>query len=209
MCHATTGQKLARTALTLLQQAPSALPQPTDLEILQQYVPPHTAEPLLECINYHNAALKISRARSTKLGDYRPPAQGKPHRITVNHNLNKYGFLVTLVHEIAHMTNWVKHQNRVKPHGPEWKQEFQRLMAPFLAPHTFPPDVLAAVRSYMQNPAASSCADPTLMRTLRTYDSGPAPLYLEELPPNALFTINKKKIFRKGPQLRKIGRAHV
>lgn len=174
-----------------------------DISILAQYVPEPVAAPLLECINYHQAALKISRSRITKLGDYRPPRDGKPHRITVNHDLNKYAFMVTLVHEIAHMTNWVKHKNSVKPHGPEWKAEFKGLMQPFLNSDIFPPDVLTALKSYMMNPAASSCTDPHLLRTLKRYDEGPAPIYLEELPANTLFTINKKKIFRKGPQLRK------
>ena len=174
-----------------------------DIATLSQYVPAPVAEPLLDCINYHQAALKISRSRTTKLGDYRPPIQGKPHRITVNHDLNKYAFMVTLVHEIAHMTNWVKHKNTVKPHGAEWKNEFKALMQPFLNTDIFPADVLTALKSYMANPAASSCTDPHLLRTLKKYDDGPAPIYLEELPPNTLFTINKKKVFRKGQQLRK------
>lgn len=176
---------------------------PQDIEALSQYVPAATAEPLLDCINYHQAVLKISRSRSTKLGDYRPPLHGKPHRISVNHDLNKYAFLVTLVHEIAHMTNWVKHQNTVKPHGQEWKAEFKALMDPFLQPDIFPHDVLAALKSYMMNPAASSCTDSHLMRMLKNYDEGPAPIYLEELPADALFTINRKKVFRKGQQQRK------
>ena len=39
----------------------------------------------------------------------------------MNNNLNKYSFLITITHEIAHMMIWEKHQNKVDPHGEEWK----------------------------------------------------------------------------------------
>jgi SprT protein len=45
-------------------------------------------------------------ARSSKLGDYRPPQRGLPHRISVNHNLNQHEFLITLIHEMAHLLCW-------------------------------------------------------------------------------------------------------
>ncbi|HAD34265.1 MAG TPA: hypothetical protein DCF44_07170 [Chitinophagaceae bacterium] len=44
--------------------------------------------------------------------------------MSVNGNLNSYHFLITLLHEIAHMLVWEQFRNRVKPHGLEWKHVF-------------------------------------------------------------------------------------
>jgi hypothetical protein len=40
--------------------------------------------------------LKITKERSTKLGDYTSPRDGLNHTITINHNLNQYSFFITL-----------------------------------------------------------------------------------------------------------------
>jgi SprT protein len=71
--------------------------------------------------------LKITKERSTKLGDYTSPRDGLNHTITINHNLNQYSFFITLVHEIAHLHTFNKHRNTVAPHGQEWKQSFQSI----------------------------------------------------------------------------------
>ena len=39
------------------------------------------------------------------------------HRISVNGNLNKYSFLITLIHELAHLLTFTQYKNRVDPHG--------------------------------------------------------------------------------------------
>jgi hypothetical protein len=63
--------------------------------------------------------------------------------------------------------------------------------------------VLSAVEGYMSNPKASSCTDHNLMKTLRQHDEKTGLVYLEELPENAVFSLNRGRIFRKGTQLRK------
>ena len=55
------------------------------------------------------------------------------YQITINNDLNKYRFLITLIHEMAHLVTF-KDMPRSKPHGKEWKINFQRLMLPFLHP---------------------------------------------------------------------------
>src|SRR5690606_28773275 len=109
--------------------------------------------------------LKIKRERSTRLGDYTSPRGGLNHVITINHNLNKYAFLITLVHEVAHLVTYNEYKNSVNPHGTEWKNHFRELMQPFLNTDIFPLEVFSALRRYMSNPAASSCSDINLLRT--------------------------------------------
>jgi hypothetical protein len=92
------------------------------------------------------------------------------------------------------------------PHGEEWKQSFKVLMAPFLSTDNLPLDVLYALRKYLQNPAASSCSDMTLMRTLKLYDTNETNgnlILLEHLPYKTHFLYNGSRIFEKGEKLRK------
>jgi SprT protein len=171
--------------------------------VLARYIPPQTVDIMAEWILEFNFNLKITESRNTKLGDYRAPIHMKRHFITINHNLNKYAFLITLVHEIAHLTTWNKFKDRVKPHGLQWKDEYKRLMLTFMNREIFPPDVELALKKYMFNPAASSCSDDNLLRVLKKYDNDPSSIYLEEIPDNALFLYNEKRCFRKGERLRK------
>ncbi len=177
-------------------------PKRTDREIISNYIPEQTVDMVLHWIERYQFRMRIKRKRNTKLGDYRPPFDGRGHFITINHDLNKFAFLITLVHEVAHLTNWDKNKNRVKPHGPEWKKDFQELMLPLLKQNIFPDDVHHAIDKYMRNPAASSCSDLHLMRVLKRYDTHTTSVHLEELPHGATFKIANGKVFIKGEKQR-------
>lgn len=172
-------------------------------EILKKYLPESSVDLIAEWIVKFDFKLKIKRERSTRLGDYTSPRNGLNHTITINHNLNKYAFLITLVHEVAHLVTYNQHRNSVNPHGKEWKQNFQHLIQPFLTPEIFPLEVFAALRKYMQNPAASSCSDVQLLRTLKLHDENTDTVFLEYLPQNAIFLFNGSRIFQKGEKIRK------
>ena len=175
-------------------------------EILKKYIPEFTVPTIALWIIEYDFKLKITKERSTKLGDYSSPRDGLNHTITINHNLNQYSFFVTLVHEIAHLKTFLAHKNRVMPHGEEWKQSFRDLMYPFLNTDDLPLDILYALRKYLQNPAAASCSDVTLMRTLKLYDTDTSNshlILLEHLPYRSHFIFNESRIFEKGEKLRK------
>ena len=167
-------------------------------------MPPEAAPLISRWIDYFKCEFKISRNRNSKFGDYRAPFDGKGHRISVNYDLNAYAFLVTTVHEFAHLHTWNEHQHKVRPHGVEWKNNFKRMMQPFFEQNIFPPDVKQAITKYLNNPAASSCSDLNLYRSLRKYDA-PKPLAatVEKLPFKALFRLKDGRVFRKEEQLRK------
>ncbi|MGZ3900026.1 MAG: SprT-like domain-containing protein [Bacteroidia bacterium] len=172
-------------------------------EILKKYLPEESVDIIAQWIVELDFKLKIKRERSTRLGDYTSPHNGLNHTITINHNLNKFSFLITLVHEVAHLVTYNEHKNMVSPHGKEWKQNFQKLMQPFLTPDIFPLEIFSALRSYMQNPAATSCTDTKLLRVLKLHDEESDLLFLERIPANTLFLYNGSKIFKKGEKVRK------
>ncbi|WP_235324463.1 SprT-like domain-containing protein [Pedobacter lusitanus] len=173
------------------------------VDVLAQYMPPAAAPVIAKWIDYFQCEFKISRSRATKLGDYRHPFKQSGHKISVNNNLNRYAFLVTTVHEFAHLLTWNDHKNKVKPHGGEWKHNFKRMMTPFLDQQVFPEDLQLAINTYLSNPSASSCTDLKLSRALKKYDGAIDHSRLEELPEHAIFTIKDGRRFKKGEQLRK------
>ncbi|NSL88208.1 SprT-like domain-containing protein [Chitinophaga solisilvae] len=172
---------------------------------LASYLPEGTYDQVMDFISYFKVHLTITRERQSILGDYRhPDGNGKGHRISINGSLNKYSFLLTLLHEIAHLVTFNKYGNRVASHGKEWKQEFSLILRDFVGKNLLPPDIELAVRQSMQNPAASSCADEDLMRVLKRYDAKKeAHYFIEQLPPNQLFKTKDGRIFRKGEKIRK------
>lgn len=171
---------------------------------LSKYVP---ADALDECIHWitkYRIKVRIKKTRQSKYGDYRPPFRGDGHKISINHELNAFAFLITFTHEVAHLTCYIKYGNRTAPHGTEWKREFKHLLIPFIAANIFPKDLRQAVISYLQNPLASSCSDIDLQKALSKYDvKEKGWLYLEELPEGAIFKIHNGKTFVKGKMLRK------
>lgn len=168
------------------------------------YMPPAAAPVIARWIDYFNCEFKISRNRNTKYGDYRHPFKDAGHRISVNYNLNPYAFLITTVHEFAHLLTWNEHKRKAKPHGKEWKENFKRMMRPFFEQEIFPLDVKRAIHSYLENPSASSCTDLNLFRALKQYDHKPNGVHtLEKLPLHSLFSIKGGRVFRKESLIRK------
>lgn len=172
-------------------------------EVLAQYMPPAAAPIIAKWIDYFNCEFKISKNRSTKLGDYRHPFKGKGHKISVNNDLNSYSFLVTTVHEFAHLLTWNEHKNKVKPHGAEWKTNFKKMMNPFFELAIFPPEINQTIANYLNNPAASSCTDLSLARALKKYDAHIHSIRVEELQTDTIFVLKDGRKFMKGERLRK------
>ncbi len=165
-------------------------------EILSKYIPEHAVVPVFELIKANNVHLKIVNERITRHGDYRKGLSGK-HEITVNGTLNKYRFLITLVHEIAHLVAFEKFGRAIKPHGNEWKYSFQLLMVPFIRPEIFPNQLLPLLARHFKNPSASSDTDATLALALKQFDQQNDKNYVFEIPYGSTFRIHNGKIFKK------------
>lgn len=166
-------------------------------EVLLKYLPEHSVSLCFELIKTNSVHLKIVNERQTRHGDYRKGLSGK-HEITVNSNLNKYRFLITLVHEISHLVAFDKFGRNIKPHGVEWKMTFQRLMVPFIHPEIFPHSVLPLVAKHFRNPTASSDTDAHLTFALKQFDERkPDVHFVHEVPSGSMFRIKDGRVFQK------------
>jgi hypothetical protein len=113
---------------------------------------------------------KINKDRRTKLGDYRFHHNTQFHVITINQGLNPYAFLITYIHEVAHRITMEEHGRKVSPHGKEWKQTYGTLLQALLSKNIFPKDIIIPLVNHINQPKASSCADPVLYQVLKKYD---------------------------------------
>jgi SprT protein len=174
--------------------------------VLSKYLPAAAVPVCSAWIINKNIHLKITRGRASKFGDYKPLPKGKGHHISVNHDLNPFAFLITFIHEVAHLHCFINHKRRHEPHGIEWKNEFRNLLTNFILMKIFPENIETALLKYLKDPAASSCRDKDLMRALRQYDTREEQVFhLEDLPENSVFTLHQSKsglVFKKGNKIR-------
>tara|TARA_B100000508_G_scaffold137355_1_gene131525 strand:+ start:23058 stop:23696 length:639 start_codon:yes stop_codon:yes gene_type:complete len=165
---------------------------------LSKYLPSASLPYVMDLLFSESVHFKVTKPRSTKHGDFRPAHKGKPHRITVNGNLNQYAFLLTTIHEFAHLTTHVSYGLRVSAHGKEWKSEFKRLLEPILDREILPDDIEEALKRSLHNMKASTCTDKNLYRALKRYDdSADNSVLLEQLNDRDIFRLGKR-VFRRG-----------
>jgi len=142
--------------------------------------------------------LKITRTRQTKVGDFTSRRSIAHPRITLNHELNPFLFLITYIHEVAHLRVHLRHGNRVDPHGEEWKISFRDLMLPILHENVFAADILSELQRHLVNPKASSFADTSLTKVLRRYDKDAGQYAtLSDIPEGSIFRF-QGRFFKKG-----------
>jgi len=163
-------------------------------EIIQKYIPQEASVYCVHLWEKYPFSFKVSRQRTSKIGDYRFNPRTGNHEISVNGNLNPYAFLITYVHEVAHMMHYLKNGNNRPPHGKVWKQIFQDLMQPLMADGIFPEDIHVQLARHMKNPKASSQSDAALVKSLKHFDhhQDDTELYLEELDEGASFVLNRR-----------------
>lgn len=177
-----------------------------DKERLVPYIPESSIDVVCNWLNTYPVQLRISRDRSTKSGDFRPSDRNTPyHRISINHNLNKYAFLITLTHEYAHLLTWNTYKRNAKPHGDEWRDNFRTLIFCLIEKNVFPKEIEhALIKIFVKNGEPAHASEFNLTMVLSTYDTGPdtAIQFLDELVFDTIFAIRNGKVFRKGEKIR-------
>src|SRR5580704_5405171 len=171
----------------------------TSISFLEQFLPNGAFEQIAPFFRTHTIHLTLTHERRSVLGDYRHPVPDAPyHRISINANLNPYSFLITLLHELAHMFTFVHFEFKAPPHGKEWKTQFRHILIPFLGKKFFPSDVEKALLAYLHDPAASTCTDPRLYKALYRYDERkPGHKLVDELEINEKFETEDGQKYQK------------
>ena len=163
---------------------------------LSAFVPKDSLPLLRSYLTEDPFHLRITGNRVSKKGDFRPDVKGKLHKISVNGTMNQYEFLITLVHEYAHLKTWNLHGSSVKPHGQEWKDEFRKYLTPFILNNTFPDELKESLKLHLRKPPASSCTDIRLQKSLMKYDhSGSEIQVLDDLSDGEVFVYGKDRKF--------------
>lgn len=171
------------------------------LSALQQHIPESAVEYCFNLWLKRKFVFKLRKARITKVGDF-TFRSGQTPRITVNADLHPYSFLITYIHEVAHLEAHMTYGHRVEAHGEQWKSTFQELMIPVLNTGIFPDDLLRVLTRHMANPKASSFSDSELTAALRKFDHNQAAvILLSQIPEGSIFGLHGRW-FKKGKQKR-------
>jgi SprT protein len=166
--------------------------QLTLADILKKHFPSSAYTVLSNTINEYKFSFKATRNRTSKLGDFRV-REGQIATLTVNGTLNPYSFLITFLHELAHLAVYEQFGRNHKPHGYEWKSQFQEFLLLTIKHNLFPDELLKEVLLFTNNPKASTSASPALMKALAKFDKNSTAepiLYLDDI------TIGETFIFR-------------
>ena len=148
-----------------------------------------------------NIVIKLKKTRKTKHGDFSVNKNGL-RLITINESLNKYRFLITLIHEISHYFTFKNYGKYIKPHGVEWKNTFRSLLLPVINSDVFPNDVLKTLAAYTKNPKASTDTDLNLSLTLNKYNTNQSE-YVSSLSNGTVFKASNDRTYIMIKKLRK------
>jgi hypothetical protein len=174
------------------------------LQALKVYLPAGSFDPVVDLINFYKVHLTVTKARKSVLGDYRHPFLGSNHKISVNGNLNKFEFLITLLHELAHLLCFEQYKNRVEAHGKEWKSIYGQLLAQFIKLEIFPDDIRKSLQKTLLNPAATANGETSLLLILRRYDTvkKEGHSFVAHLPEGTVFESLQGRVFKRGAKRR-------
>ncbi len=175
------------------------------MHALAGFLPEGSFEKVVQYVHHYRVHLTITKKRKSVLGDYRHAGGAGNHRISINGNLNKYEFLITLLHELAHLLTYEQYKNRAEAHGREWKASYSQLLTDFVREKLFPSDIEEALGKSIRNPSATANGETDLLLVLRKYDAPSKADHhpVAEIPEGALFQTENGKVFRKGALRRK------
>ncbi len=174
----------------------SAIEKEKGKNTLRQYLPASAVDDILHYIMSHAVHLHITPERVSKLGDYRCPQRGRNyHAISINGTLNRYMFLMVLLHEMAHLDTYLQYGNRVQPHGHEWQKGYAQLLNNYNKVGNFPENVRTMLTQYTTHIPLSRRWLSNIETELSHYNADYKPhedIRVRNLAPGALFYIKTR-----------------
>jgi len=158
----------------------------SEISTLNRYLPPNTSSYVLKLIKHYPVHFKIVKPRKTKLGDFKVNLKTGKLQITINNDLEPLNFLITTIHELAHLYNWQEYKKSIAPHGIEWKNEYKKLFLPILSTQFLSLEEVNLLHAHLDNPKASSCSDIMLTQ----YFKKEGVKHLEDIPIGKPFKLN-------------------
>ena len=158
--------------------------------VFSKYIPLHFVPYLVDLYSSVNVSLIIKNPRKTKFGDFKPLKKTGWTQITINNNLNEYGFLITALHEFAHLLVYETYRNNVSPHGKEWKDAFKTLLIPVLESKKLPEDIQKPLLESISNIKSSTCYNYDLYKAIVSRDDLSNLCFLEKIENGGQFQFN-------------------
>jgi hypothetical protein len=164
---------------------------------LAEHLPLSTVDYVHSLFKKYPCNFKIVPPRKGKLGDCRYPMHNKEAQITVNGDLPIFQFLITTIHEFAHLKTFIDYGRRVTPHGSEWKANYIFLFQPILDEHLLEKKEIDVLKKHLSSPSATSCNDHHLsefMHAEKHVNDGMA--LLKNLPSGAHFDFQGRRFIK-------------
>lgn len=120
---------------------------------LREKLPDQSAEEAVALLQELECNFRFASPRKTKLGDFKPGRGRAPHCISVNGDLHPILFLITFIHELAHLKVHLDHGRHREPHGNIWKNTYRDMLAPFVREDIFG-DLLDEAKEHLRKAPA-------------------------------------------------------
>ena len=157
---------------------------------LENYLPENALPYLRKWFAEEFIHIKITRGRSSKLGDYRKKIDGT-HEITINSTLEPQLFFFVLTHELAHLIAFENFGRRISPHGKEWKITFGKMIIESIS--VYKDDLQRILIPFSTSPKANFMSSTELVRYFHIKDEDAKEVFVEELSPGDYFMYQRQK----------------
>ena len=162
---------------------------------LEKYLPENTLPFLKTWFGEHYIHIKITKARNSKLGDYRKMPD-KSHQITINSTLQPQLFFFVLTHELAHLLAFENFGNRISPHGSEWKNTFRTMLLESIS--VYSEDLKPIILKFSKSPKANFMSSPDLVKYFHIENYEDETSYIEDLETEDRFIYRKQTYIIEG-----------
>lgn len=165
------------------------------IQALEKYLPENCILHLKKWFSNHYIHIKVTRNRSSKLGDYRRLPDNS-HEITINSTLVPQLFFFVLTHELAHLIAFEKYGRSISPHGYEWKHTFSTMILESL--DVYEADLKPILLRFSKSPKANFMASPELVKYFRAENHEDSEVYIEDIEYGSTFVYRNQEYLLEG-----------